>query len=153
MSFVFTVKLQKKEKTFDRGIVVLELYTTPARELYDNVDLISYSEDYVVLSDAKVDEILSFYNSEIDRFKAYAIKERNKVDRLERTLKDAGSADVFNEILNKLSDAEEEISYWEEEMEAVKSQRDRWLFVRDLLELQYDFEKKDNPYELVYIAN
>lgn len=153
MSFVFTVKLQKKEKTFDRGIVVLELYTTPARELYDNVDLISYSEDYVVLSDAKVDEILSFYNSEIDRFKAYTIKERNKVNRLERTLKDAGSTDVFNEILNKLSDAEEDISYWEEEMEAVKSQRDGWLFIRDLLELQYDFEKKDNPYELVYIAN
>lgn len=150
MSFGLTLKIQKANEK--EGIVVLEMYTTPARELFDNVDLVSCSEDYVFLTKDKLDEIISFYSDEAERFKSYASREENNLSRLERMVKEASSAEVFNEILEKMSDAESEINFWEEEAETAELWRNQWQFAKNLLELQFDYGTSTNPYELVYIA-
>lgn len=177
MSSYLTVKLKEKGKSHKNAVVLLEISTTPTRELADSVDFVycggvdifnqkepkQLTEEeilhnkeydlYTVLTKEKLDEILNFYTSEISDMSKQIAEDKLEVEKLEKNQPQAVSTEIFNLMQEKIDDILSNISYLEEEIEDKEYLKNLWEFcVKKVFERNAEFNGT-SKYELIYYRN
>ncbi len=123
------------------GCELFYLSTTPSREL----TVLPWSDSPKILTKDLLEDILCFYNKEIEEHKNAIDKSRQAIDKLELRITKA-NVDLYDKINEEIDAYNESISYEEEELEEHQFYYNKFDFLRYILDKESNLES----YELIY---
>lgn len=148
MSLDLTVDIRRKGEK--EGITLLHYTTTPIRALLDLIHLEVYSDDYVILERAKINEIMKVYREEVESNKREIDRINENQRKLEVVKANTQSIDIYDRVEQDIASNEDYLKYLKEEIEGGEYRYNEWYFVLSVLDNQYDYINNKNDYELVY---
>lgn len=169
---VYLAKKDDKQKGKDNMYCLLELSTTPARELIGN-DLLKTTIDYTredhgpiykQLSIEKIHDVMNYYNTTIKSYEDYIKTSKDNIQKLEERLCKVSSVGVYREIEKEISTVQEDILEYKEELKRYKQYYDLWGYCvltvyQTVLENKNEWDflndvpNADTHYELLYYLN
>ena len=143
MSSSITVKILKDGQKIEDGIILLEMYTTPTRELSAEVELeyngsMTFEEyentkddplqGYKHLTEDKLDEILNYYTTEIASLKKSLDVRNKEIERLENLMIKVASLEIYDRMKNDIQDHGSFILYLEEAIDTAEFFYNKWNY-------------------------
>ena len=101
------------------------------------------------LDEKLLDEIIAYYKHELDVLEKMRKKEEKDAQHYEEMALKANNVEVATSFLEQVSEIEQSINQYDEEIEEVREYYLRWKFVKEILENAND-NSKGNKFELVY---
>ena len=177
MSSSLIIKIKKKGQCAKEALTLIELSTTPTRELLREVhfpqpnlnkgfEKSEYWPEtevdaeygyYSILSMDSLNEIINFYQSKVDSFNASIAREEEKINRLLKI--PTSSAEAVNAVIEQIDEAQSYINslkgvddndYWES-LAYYEDLRNQFISVRSIYNLSCDYNEK-TEFELVIFA-
>lgn len=130
---------RKVEKSM--GCELFYLTTTLSRELV----ILPWSPSPKRLTKEKIDEVISFYNEEIEDCKKAIANYKESIVRLETRIVKA-NFELYDKINEDIDERNENLKFWEEELERYLYLYNKFDFLKGIME--EDSNSKD--YELIY---
>ena len=177
MSSSLIIKIKKKGQCAEEALTLVDLSTTPTRELLREVSIpqpnlnhvFSKSEwypdavidaeygCYSILSMDSLDEIISFYQSKVDSFKEAIAREEEKINRLLKI--PTSSAEAVNAVIEQIDDTQNYINSLKgvdddeycESLAYYEDLRNQFQYVRSIYRDNCDYNK-EAEFELVICA-
>lgn len=177
MSSSLVIKIKRKGESAEKAISLIYLTTTPTRELLREVNfpqpnlnhVFSQAEwypdavidaeygCYSILSMDSLDEIINFYQTRMDSFKASIAREEEKINRLLKI--STSSADAVNAVIEQIDDAQNYINSlkgeddddYSESLNYYEDLRNQFISVRSIYNMNCDYNEK-TEFELVICA-
>ena len=177
MSSSLIIKIKKKGQCAEEALTLVELSTTPTRELLREVHFPQpnlnhvfskaecYSDEvidaeygyYSILSMDSLNEIINFYQSKIDSFKNAIAREEEKINKLLKI--PTSSAEAVNAVIEQIDESQNYINslkgiddddYWES-LTYYEDLRNQFVSVRSIYRDNCDYNEK-TEFELVIFA-
>ena len=136
-------EIKEHNKNVDRslGCELFYLSTTPSRHL----NILHWSPSPKILTTELLDEVLAFYNEEIEDYKKSIAKYKATIAKLETRILKA-NIKLYDKISKDIDEYNESIGYLEEELENTQYLYNKFYFAKGIL----DNKSNAEDYELVY---
>lgn len=144
MSFYVVVKIKHINQNDEKAVELLEMMTTPARELVREVwGFTSYTEGFEYLETELLEDVIKFYESQVAEYEQIIADYYGDLQGLDTYMKHTRSPEIFEKLQYQYASLMEQIQYADEDLMNYKFWLYKWRFVRDVANLN-DF------YELIY---
>lgn len=130
-----------KQVTKSLGCELFYLGTTPSREL----TMLPWSPSPSILTQDLLDEILHFYQEEMDDYKNAIAKNKEDIARLEVRISKA-DVNLYDRISKEIDECHERINFEEEELEHRQYLYNKFAFCGGII----NNESNSEYYELIY---
>ena len=130
-----------KQVTKSLGCKLFYLSTTPSREL----TILPWSPSPSILTKGLLDEILYFYQEEIDNYKNAIAKNKEDIAKLEVRISKA-NVNLYGRISKEIDECYERINFEEEELEHYQYLYNKFAFCSSII----NNESNSEYYELIY---
>lgn len=124
------------------GCELFYLTTTPSREL----NVLPWSPNPKSLTKELVDEIISFYNTEIENCKNNIVEHKDYLTRLEARIIKA-NIELYDKINDDIYECNDSINFWTKELEHYQHLFNKFDFLRGIMEEDSNME----DHELIYV--
>ena len=123
------------------GCELFYLSTTPSRQL----DVLQWSSSPQILTTELLDEVLAFYNEEIEDYKKSIARHKANIAKLETRILKA-NVELYDKISKDIDEYNESIGFLEEDFENKQYLYNKFYFAKGIL----DNKSNADDYELVY---
>ena len=140
-------KIEEERKEYNRkversmGCELFYLTTTPSREL----TVLPWNPSPKVLTKELLEEVIDFYQEEIDRCKTALKKQKEDIVRLEARILKA-NVELYDKINEDIYECNQSISFWTKELNHYQYLLDKFNFVKEII----DNDSNAENYELIY---
>lgn len=164
MSSSLEVILKRKDEDYKKGITLVYLYTTPARELANECNIIYGNGDNVLstkegvcfhpLSSDLLEEILGYYETLIAAYEKEIVLTKEEIKILNEVLYKVNNLEIYQHIKEEIEQKEYEQEENEELLSDYRHQRNLWFYcVKYVYTENTNFSTGESEFELVYHYN
>ncbi len=141
MARIKEIKEYNKNVSLSYGCELFYLTTTPSRQL----EVLPWSDEPTVLTEDLLDEVISFYDEEIQTCQKSIAEKKENIIRLEDRIRKA-NVELYDRINEEINDCRSSISFWDEEYQNWLYWRNKFAFLKGIM----DNESNSEHYELIY---
>lgn len=177
MSSSIEIRLKRKQESYKDALPLLWMTTTPTRELTSEVDLVyaggynyllegddaktkhkevieSEYGYYTLLTNEKLEEIITFYTSEINYINEQIKYYKGTIQQFQELLVKATTVEIYERIQEDIHSHISTLSHLKEDLEEYQHYKNLWLYsVQKIYELVTEIPKNKDKFELIYYTD